>query len=58
MNLTIEEQVEIMEKQLSNFDTLWEKLQWLSMGFDPDPNYSQEARNIVRGNLCREYKDD
>ncbi len=58
MNLTIEEQVDIMEKQISNFDTLFEKVQWLTIGFDPDPNYSKEARDIVRGNLCREYKNE
>lgn len=54
--MNINEQVRIMELQISHFDTLLEKLSWLSMAFDPDPSYSQEARNIVRGNLSTELK--
>ncbi|KKK93264.1 hypothetical protein LCGC14_2694640, partial [marine sediment metagenome] len=34
--MNIDEQVRIIEAQLSNLDTLWEKAQWLSMAFDPD----------------------
>jgi len=52
--MSIDEQVRIMELQISHFDTLLEKVQWLSIAFDPDPDYSQEARNIVRGNICKE----
>jgi hypothetical protein len=54
--MNVDEQVRIIEAQLSNFDTLLEKVSWLSMGFDPDPAYSKEATDIVRGNLSREYK--
>lgn len=54
--MNIKEQVRIMELQISNFDTLLEKLGWLSMAFDPDPAYTQEARNIVHSNLSRALK--
>lgn len=54
--MTVDEQVRIMELQISNFDTLLEKASWLSMAFDPDPEYSKEARDIVRGNLSTELK--
>ena len=49
----IERQVEIMEAQLSNFDSLIEKMQYMSEFFDPDPEFTKEARNIVRGNICK-----
>jgi len=52
--MDIKRQVEIMEKQLSNFDTLMEKAQYLHFAFDPDPEYSKEARDIVRANLSKE----
>jgi len=42
-----------METQLSNFDTLMEKMQYMSMMFDPDPTFTQEARDIVRSNICK-----
>lgn len=53
----VTEQVEIIEKQLANFDNLFDKLHWLTIGFDPDPAYSKEATNIVRGNLVRAVDD-
>lgn len=49
--MTIQEQVRVIEGQLSNFDTLLEKLQYLSEFFDSDPTYKKEARDIVRANL-------
>ena len=52
----IEEQVEIMGAQLSNFDTLLEKMQYLTVFFGPDPDFSQEAQDIVRGNICKAMK--
>ena len=51
--MTIEEQLKIMRGQLSNFDTLLQKLSWLSMGFDPDPDFCLEARNIIRHELAQ-----
>ncbi len=54
--MNIDEQVRIMELQMSHFDTLFEKVSWLSMAFDTDPTYTKEARDIVRGNLCKELK--
>ncbi len=52
--MTVDEQVRTMETQLSHLDTLHKKVSWLSVAFDPDPEYSQEARDIVRGHLCEE----
>jgi hypothetical protein len=49
-----EEQVEIMETQLSNFEGLLEKMQYMNFAFDPDPEFTKQARDIVRSNLCRE----
>lgn len=51
--MDIERQVEIMEAQLSNFDGLMEKMQAMNMLFDPDPEFTQKARDIVRGNVCK-----
>jgi hypothetical protein len=53
MIIALERQVEIMESQLSAFDSLLQKMQYMSMFFDSDPSFTQEAKNIVRGNLCR-----
>ena len=50
---TVERQVEIMEKQLSNFDSLMEKMQYMSGIFDPDPDFTREALDIVRSNIAR-----
>lgn len=51
--MNIEEQIRIMEAQLSNFETLLDKMVYMSHFFDPDPEFTQEARDIVRGNICR-----
>ncbi len=52
--MNIEQQVKIMETQLGNFDSLIEKMQYMSGFFDPDPEFTEKARNIVRGNMCKE----
>lgn len=52
--MTLDEQLRIMRGQLSNFDTLLEKLSWMSMGFDPDPDFTLEARNLIRHELAQE----
>jgi len=53
MKLTIEEQIEIMETHLGCFENLMEKMRYMSEFFDPDPEFTKEARNIVRGNISR-----
>jgi hypothetical protein len=53
MSNTTARQVEIMETQLGCFENLMEKMQYMSEFFDPDPDFSQEARDIVRGNICK-----
>ena len=53
---TTERQIEIMEAQLSNFDNLMEKMQYMSEFFDKDPDFSKEARDIVRSNIIRGMK--
>lgn len=51
--MNTEQQIEIMEKQLSNFDGLMDKMQYMSMAFDPDPEFTKEARDIVRSNISK-----
>ena len=51
--MEVEKQVLIMEAQLSNFDDLMEKMQYMSEFFDKDPEFTKEARDIVRGNICK-----
>jgi len=51
--MTEERQIEIMESQLSLFDNLGDKMQYLNDMFKPDPDYSQSAINIVTSNISR-----
>jgi len=51
--MNIEEQVKIMEGQLSAFYSVMEKMQYMSMFFDCDPEFTKEARDIVRSNICK-----
>jgi len=51
--MDIERQVEIMEAQLSVFDSLVDKMQYLTDFFGPDPTFSKEAADIVRSNICK-----
>lgn len=57
--MEIERQVEIMEAQIHspevNF-TLMEKMSYLTNFFGPDPEFTQEAQNIVRSNICKDLK--
>ncbi len=56
---TIERQVEIIEKQINspeaNF-SLMEKMQYLTMYFGNDPDFTKRAADIVRNNLCRQME--
>ncbi len=56
IELTIGEQIEVMEKQINspevNF-TLAEKMAYLTQYFDGDAVFSKEARDIVRSNIVR-----
>ena len=56
--MELETQLRIMRKQLSAFDTVMEKIFYLSTFFDPDPEYSREARDIIRGEICQQIKED
>ena len=51
--LTIEEQVNMMERQLDKFDNLLMKMQYMNAFFDKDPMFTQEARDTVRGNISK-----
>ncbi len=60
-DITIElvRQVTIMETQLNSAGfTLIEKLQYLTDFFGKDPEFSKEALNIVRSNICKENETD
>ena len=53
MSNTVDRQVKIIEAQLSNFGSLMEKMHYMSEFFDNDPEFTREARDIVRGNICK-----
>jgi len=54
--MDVEEQVRIIEAQIhskrANF-TLEEKMIYMTSFFGNDPEYSREAFDIVRSNICR-----
>jgi len=52
--MDIERQVEIIEKQLSAFHSLEEKLMYMVGFFVPDPKFSKEACDLVMGRLWPE----
>ena len=58
--MEIDEQVRIIEKQIhsphANF-TLMEKMAYMTNFFGNDPEFSQEALDIVRSNICRNMKE-
>ena len=51
--MTIAEQVKIMETQLASFETLVDKMMYLTMFFGNDPEFVQEAMDVVRSNICK-----
>jgi hypothetical protein len=51
--MNIERQVEIMESQMSCFENLMEKMQYMSEFFAPDPEFTKEARDIVISNIAK-----
>jgi len=54
-------QVEIMEAQIHSSEaafTLMEKMQYLTNFFGNDPEYSKEAQDIVRSNICKQLKKE
>jgi hypothetical protein len=52
--LTFEEQINLMEGQISNFDTLLEKVMYIDVFFRHDPMFTKKALDIVIGNLARD----
>ena len=54
--MEVKDQVRIMKAQMSNFKSLMDKMQYMSEFFDPDPQFTLEARDIVRADLCRRMK--
>lgn len=53
LKMKVEAQVRIIESQLACFDTPLDKLVYMNMFFDGDPEFTQEARDIVRSNICK-----
>jgi len=53
MNIPIDKQIAVMEKQLSCFDTVMEKLTFINDFFKPDPIFEDEAIMRVVAGLCR-----
>ena len=50
---SVSRQVEIMENVLGRFDNIVEKMQFMHSFYDCDPSFTQEARDIVRGNIVK-----
>ena len=46
----------IMEAQLEAFPDLMQKMQYMATFFDHDPEFTKEARDIVRGEICKTLK--
>ena len=59
--MNIKRQIEIMEAQIhspeANF-TLLEKLAYLKEFFGNDPEFTQDAHNIVISNISKKYKGE
>ena len=59
--MTVDEQVMAIEKLTNsshaNYSPL-EKTMVLFRLFDPDPSYSKEATDIVRGRICAEIEKE
>jgi hypothetical protein len=53
MKLSKKDQIRIMQAQLSCFDTLIDKMSYMSRWFDIDPDFHKEARDIVRSNISK-----
>jgi len=51
MHISDERQLTIMRTQLDNFDGIMEKLACMITFFDPDPEFTETNRNIIRGEL-------
>ncbi len=58
MSDSVGRQVEIMEKFLEAFPMLLDKTYVLNHLFDNDPEYTKEARDIVRGNISKKLSND
>jgi hypothetical protein len=57
--MTVEEQVKIIETQMNSAGLLiFEKLAYIESFIKPDPEFSQEAIDIVMGNICRDSKEE
>ena len=58
--MRIDKQVRLMEAQLhsttANF-SLIEKMQYMAAFFESDPEYTKEAMEIVRSNICKCMKN-
>ena len=57
--MNIEQQVEIMEAQIHSPEadfTLMEKMQYLTKFFGTDPEFTREAQDIVRSNICKQQE--
>lgn len=51
MKIPVEEQVNIMNVQLSVFGTLYEKMYYLENFFEVDPEFSEQACDIIKQNM-------
>lgn len=55
-DLTITEQVKMIEGQIKPLNGLMEKMQYMNEYFGNDPMFNQEALDIVRSNISKTLK--
>ena len=56
--MNLETQISIMRTQLSAFNGIGEKLYYLTMFFGPDPEFSEEAKQVIRADLSKKREEE
>ena len=54
--MNLNRQVEIITKQIECFDNLYQKMDYIRTFFGPDPEFTQEAMDMVIAKLYMENK--
>lgn len=56
--MDLNRQVQIIEKQIECFDNLEQKMDYITHFFGPDPEFTQEAINLVTAKLCMREEEN
>lgn len=52
IGMDLNRQIEIIEKQIECFDGFYQKMDYVKTFFGPDPEFTQEAIDMVVAKLC------